>query len=360
MALFEPNELNFNGAELKNSAEAVFVSAFNTQAVDELMTVVNGIKAKTQIAILGRFNEMLGKGSGLCATEARTVKTSMSQKMWEPETVSDKIGYCWKDIKGTFWIWGTKNGIAKADLSATDFILYIEELLVVELKETVQRIAWFNDKDAANFNDSPAGVITNSTDVTFFNKINGLWKQIFAIGVATPERITAGLATRNAGSSYAAQKFTAQDTIDMVVTNALQNMEYEADSRLMEKEGLSYIVTKSVFDQYKKELIKASVPFTTERLENGLTAVNAGGIQVVKFEFWDRMIKAHFNNGTKTILPHRALLTTKENIQIGTEEASTLSEYKVWFSEDDDQVYIKFQFDMDAKVIMDHEVQMSY
>lgn len=360
MPIFEPNELNFNGAELKSSAEAVFVSAFNTQAVNELMTVVNGIKAKTQIAILGRFNEMLGSGNGLCKTDARQVKTSMSQKLWEPATVSDKIGYCWTDIKGTFWIWGTKNGIAKADLTATDFILFIEELLTTELNETVQRIAWFNDLDAANFNDSPAGVITNTTDVTFFNKIDGLWKQLFAIGVADTSRVTSGLATKNAAASYALQKFNSTDTTNKVVMTTLQNMEFDADSRLLEKEGLAYVVTKTVFDQYKRELIASNIAYTTERLENGMTAINAGGIQVIKFEFWDRMIKAHFNNGTKWITPHRALLTHKDNLQIGTEEESTLSEYKVWFSEDDDSVYIKFQFDMDAKVILDHEVQMAY
>ena len=363
MALFDPNELNFNGDELKSSATAVFESAFSTQAVGELMTVVNGIKAKTQIAILGRFTSLLGNGSGLCKTEGRTVKTSMSQKLWEPATVSDKIGYCWNDLKGTFWIWGTKNGIAKADLTATDFLIYIEELLTVELKETVLRIGWFNDTDAANYNDSPAGVITNTTDLAFFNKIDGLWKQLFVIGAANADRVTEvtdGITAKNAEATYALQAFDATDTTNRIVMKTLENMGYEADSRLMEQEGLVYIATKTVYDQYQKELKAANIAYTTERLENGMTQLICGGITIVRYEFWDRMIKAHFNNGTKYYIPHRVILANPDNLQIGTEDESTLSDYKVWFSEDDDTVYIKFQFEIDAKVVEDEMVQMAY
>lgn len=360
MPLFSPNELNFNGEELRNSSEAVFESAFSMPAIENLLTVVGGIKAKKQIAILGRFGSLLGKGSGLCDVEGREVTTSMSQKLWDPATISDKLKYCWNDLKGTFWIWGTKNGINKDDLTSTDFLLYIEELLKAELVETWMRIAWFNDVDAATYADSPAGVITNGTDLDFFNRIDGLFKQLFAIGVATPERITSGLATKNGAASYAAQKFNATDTSNRVVMSTLENMTYEADSRLTEMENLVFLATKTVYDQYKRELRAANIAYTTERLENGMEQLTCDGIKIVRFEFWDRMIKAYFDNGTKYYLPHRVVLTTPENIQVGTEEENNLSEYKVWYSEDKDLVFVKFQFELDAKVIKDELVQLSY
>lgn len=359
MAIFDPNDLNFNGEEIKNSAEAVFISAFAQPAVDQLFTIVNGIKSKKQIAILGRFNGLLGRGKGGCTPTGREVSTPMTQKIWETATISDRLAYCWTQLEDTFWIWGTKNGIEKADLTATDFVLYIEELLKTELVETYMRIAYFNDLDAELVTDG--GVVTDGTDLAFFNRIDGIWKQAFAIGTAHPERLTGGiLATRNAGASYAAQAFTATDTTNMAVSNLLLDVELSADSRLTSKEGLVFQVTKSVYDQYRRELTKANVNFTTERLENGMEMLNAGGIPVVKVEFWDRIIRQYFDNGTKWHLPHRAILTVPNNIQIGTEEESTFSTYDVFYDKKDKTTYVDFQFDIDAKIILDHEVQLSY
>jgi hypothetical protein len=287
----------------------------------------------------------------------------MTQKLWDPVTVSDKLKYCWTDLQGTFWIWGTKNGIAKNDLTGTDFLLFIEDLLKAEMIETWMRISYFNDTDAALVSDSPSGVITDGTDLDFFNKIDGIWKQLFAIGVADSDRITvvtSGITAKNAQANYAAQAFNATDTTNRIAMKTLENMEYEADSRLMEKEGLAYHVTKTVFDQYQKELKAANIAFTTERLENGMTQLVCGGIKVVKVEFWDRMIKAYFNDGTKYYLPHRVVLTHPDNIQIGTEEEANLSEYDVFYDKVSDNVFVKFQFNIDAKVIVDHEVQMAY
>ena len=358
MAIFDPNDLNFNGEEIKNSSEAVFISAFAPTAVADLLTIVGGIKAKKQIAILGRFNGLLGKGTGACDPTGRSVTTPMSQKLWELATISDRLAYCWKDLEGTFFIWGTKNGIDKADLTATDFLLYIEELLATELIETYMRIAYFNDTDAELVDDG--GVITDGTDLAFFNRIDGIWKQAFAIVAGDSARKTTDLASRNGQATYALQAFTSTDTTNKVVMNCLFNMEVQADSRLTSKEGLRFQVTKSVFDQYRRELTFSNISYTTERLENGMMQINAGGIPVVCVEFWDRIIREYFNNGTKWHLPHRAILTVPSNIQVGTEEESTLTAYDVFYDKKTKTTYVDFQFDIDAKIVIDHEIQLAY
>jgi hypothetical protein len=358
MAIFDPNDLNFNGEEIKNSSEAVFISAFAPTAVADLLTIVGGIKAKKQIAILGRFNGLLGKGTGACDPTGRSVTTPMSQKLWELATISDRLAYCWKDLEGTFFIWGTKNGIDKADLTATDFLLYIEELLATELIETYMRIAYFNDTDAELVDDG--GVITDGTDLAFFNRIDGIWKQAFAIVAGDSARKTTDLASRNGQATYALQAFTSTDTTNKVVMNCLFNMEVQADSRLTSKEGLRFQVTKSVFDQYRRELTFSNISYTTERLENGMMQINAGGIPVVCVEFWDRIIREYFNNGTKWHLPHRAILTVPSNIQVGTEEESTLTGYDVFYDKKAKTTYVDFQFDIDAKIVIDHEIQLAY
>lgn len=357
---FDPNTLDFTGDIVKSSAEAIYETAFANPAVGQLFTIVPGIKTKKQIAILGAFQELLGAGNGACNPDGRQVNTALTGKSWETATISDRLEFCWQDIKETFFIWATQNGINKADLTGTDFALFIEQRLGEALPETYMRLAYFGDKDAANYNDSPAGVITNTTDVNYFNRIDGIWKQIYAIVGADASRKTAGLATKNAQSSYANQAFNSTDTSNKVVMNLLFDMEVGADSRLTSQTGLVFQVTKSVFDQYRRELTFANIAYTTDRLENGMQVINAGNIPVVCVEFWDRMIKAHFNNGTKYYLPHRAILANPANLQIGTEEENTLTAFDMFYDKKTKTTNVDFQFDMDAKVIVDHEIQVAY
>lgn len=357
---FDLSNLTFNGEEVKSLGEAVQEAVFQNPEANTFHEFVEGIKAKKQIAILGKIDGLTGKGSGGCNPSNDTLNIGTSEKFWNPEMVSNRFPFCWDETKDSFFIWGTKNGIEKADLTGTDYLNFIVDRLTPALEEEYLRIAWFSDVDAADVNASPAGVLTAGTDPAYFNKIDGLWKQLFAIVAADSDRKTAGLDTRNAGVSYAAQEFTSADTTNRVVTNTLQNMRYGADMRLRTKQNLTYAVTQSVADQYERELTEANVAFTTERLENGMTMLKSGSITVVAFDFWDRIIRTYENDGTKYNFPHRAVLLTKDNMQIGTEAVGTLSEIDAFYDKKDKTNYVDTAYAIDAKVIEDYLVQLAY
>jgi hypothetical protein len=360
MALITVADLTFNGDEIKSLSEAVFESGFSKPELSKFHTVVNGIVQKKQIVILGRLSGLVGLGAGGCDPASATNTIGMSEKFWEPVTVSDRFTACWTDLEASFWAYGLKIGVQKADLTATEFFMFVQDLVTDAIQEAIYRIAWFSDVDAADYNDSPAGVLTNGTALGYFNKIDGLFKQIFAIVGADANRKTAGLATKNAAVSFALQAFDSTDTTNKVVTNTLQNMKYGADYRLREKAGLVYVVTQSVADQYERELIASNVAFTTERLENGITLLKSGGIEVFSFNLWDRIIRSYYSNGTKYYLPHRAILLTPDNIQIGTEESAQMSGFDVIFDRTTKKNHIDFAFNIDAKVIVDYEIQAAY
>lgn len=360
MALITPADLTFNGEEIKQLSEAVFESGFSKPELSKFHTIVNGVVAKKQIAILGRLSGMVGKGSGGCAPASGTNTISLSEKFWNPAPVSDRLEACWTDLQESFFLYGLKMGVQKQDLTSTDFFNFVSDLLADSIQEAIYRIAWFGDVDSATTTDSPAGVLYTGTDVAYFNKIDGFWKQIFAIVTADATRKTAGLATKNAEASYSAQEFNSTDTTNKVVTNTLQNMRYGADYRLREKANLVYIVTQSVADQYERELIASNVAFTTERLENGITLLKSGGIELYAFNLWDRIIRSYYKNGTKYYLPHRAVLVSPENLQVATEEAGSMAELDVHFDRTTKKNYIDFLFNIDAKVVLDYEIQVAY
>lgn len=360
MPVLSPSDLAFNGEEVKDMSEAVHEAVFAKPELGLFHSFVPGIKTKKQIVILGLFNALTGSGSGGCDPVSNPNTITNIEKFWEPKTVSDRITECWKDLLEIFFIWGTQNGIKKPDLTKTDFWQFMTERRSDSLEEEVLRIIWFSDVDAADVDASPPGVLTSGTNTAFFNKIDGYWKQIFAIVAADASRLTAGLGSRNGQATFAAQEFTATDTTNRVVTLTLQNMRFGADTRLRGMDGLQYIVTQSVSDQYERELIDAKLPFTTEAMENGITVLKNGNITVISFDFWDRIIREHFSDGTKFFLPHRALLSVKSNVQIGTEQESNLKEMDSIYDNVTKKNHLDTMYDIDAKIVEDYKIQAAY
>jgi hypothetical protein len=358
--IIDPSDLTFNGDEIKKLSEAIFEQVFQKPEATLFHTFVPGIKAKKQIALLGRIEGLTGKGSGGCDPDSNDNVIGMSEKFWNPETVSNRFSECWTNLKESFFIYGTKNGLKKADLDGTDFWMFLQERVSDALIEEAYRIIWFSDVDAADVNASPPGVLTAGTDPLYFNKIDGMFKQLFAIVAADAARLTSGLTSRNGQASFAAQEFTAADTTARVVTNTLQNMRYGSDYRLRAMPNQMYVVTQSVADQYERELTEANVSFTTERLENGITVLKSGGIEVFGFQFWDRIIRTYESDGTKYNLPHRAVLLTKENMQVGTEDVANLSEMATIYDPIKKDMHLDTAYDIDAKIIEDYLVQAAY
>lgn len=359
MGVLNPNDLSFNGEEVRALNEAVFEAVFAKPELSMFHNVINGIKATKQIAILGRIQGLTGKGTGDCDPEEDDFKIKMSEKKWDPQTISNNLPSCWTDLLETFFIYGTANGIAKADLTKTDFFNFLLERMTDAVIEEIFRIIWFSDKDAATTTDSPAGVITSGTNLAYFNRIDGLWKQAFAIVGADAARRTLGFDARNGQATAALQQFTSADVTARVATKTLQDMRFDSDYRMRTLDRM-IVSTQSVADQYEKELIDAETPYSSERLENGITVLKVGGVTIFGFQFWDRIIEAYYSDGTKLFLPHRAIMLTKDNTQVGTEDESTFSQFNVFYDQKSEKNYIRTKYDIDAKFIQDYLVQLAY
>lgn len=358
MAVIDVSDLTFNGEEVKDLSEAILKTAIETPSLNEFHTIVTGIEAKKQIAILGLLG-LVGRVSTGCAPDENPGQIRVSEKFWDPAYIEDRFAMCWKDLRESFFVYGLKKGVKKADLINTDFANFLEDRLSVAIKESVFRIAWFGDTAAKNYNGTPAGVIKNGINVDYFTPIDGLWKQIFAIVAANAsQKVTI---TKNAGATYALQAFDATDTTNQTVTNIMQQMLDNADVELSEQENPIFIVTRSVANQYKRERRAATgfdIPYN--RIENGWDSLTVDGKTIYVFSLWDRIIKSYYDNGTKLYLPHRIVLTTVENVQVGTEEESNLSELNPFYDEKSKTYYVDFGFNLDAKFIEDQKGMFAY
>lgn len=358
-AFFDPSLITFNGEEVSDISQILFEKQLQNPSLDFLHSIDEGIKAKKQIVIMGQLNGLLGGQSGGCDPTAASNTITPSEKFWDLATISDRLEFCYKELLPSFLNWTIKNGVEAADI--TDFVNFIvDNVLSNALAEAIFRNAWFGDTAAAETTDSPVGVITPGIGLQYFNKMDGLWKQLFAVGAADSDRITSGLATKNGLATFALQKFNQTDTTNKVAINVLDLMLTDADLALRQSEGLRFYSTQSFFDQYKRELKFANIAFTTEVVENGLIAIKSDGLDVIAIPLMDKIIKNYQSDGTRYHLPHRVALSTKEVLRIGTESVGTFNEFDIFYDKKSKKVIVDFELGLDAKVIFDKEVQTAY
>lgn len=359
MGVLNPAQLTWNGKEIMALNEAIFESIFVNPALTDVHTIVTGIVAKQQIAYLGLLGLVGKKGVG-CDPASDTATATMTEKFWLPESIQMRLEECWTTYNASFFVWSQNKGIKRADLTNTDVMAFIEERAGTGLDEAKLRHAWFGDTDASTTTDSPAGVITAGTDLSFFNAIDGFFKQMYAIVAVTPGT-KASTITKNSGVTYLLQAFDATDVTNKVVMGYMADILDEGDTRLTDREDKMFLVTKSVYDQLKREYKSyGNVADSFMMNINGIPTLTYDGVPVIKFSFWDRMIRAYQNNGVVWYQPHRIILTTKANLQIGVESEEALRELDVHYDKVSKNNYIDATFLMDAKIVEDYMISVAY
>jgi len=362
MAAIVTNLPTLDPLVLTSISEALFEGFAQHMNITRYHNVVPGIKAGKQLVTFNRHTGLAGLKKSNCDTTANTNWTiPTTDKTWTPAYISDRFEECYDNYMETFIRWGLNNGVNKADLTGTELAAMITQQVSDLLTEVAIRHAWFGDTGivAGTGNNLAAG------DLPYFNAIDGFWAQLFDLATATPARLSVGLGTKNGQATIALQKFNATDTTNMVASNTLDQMYYDADMVLrgQNKADMVYLVTQSVYDQFERERKKVGGGAILEayrRAEDGVPMLQCNGIDVIGVHDWDRNIVTYFEDGGAYTLPHRAVLTTKTNMLLGVEEAGNLSEFDAWYSKDNEKYYIKFGFSVDAKVGVDNLTQVAY
>jgi len=348
--------VTFDGKEVMSLREAFYQAVFQNPTIDQFHTVVNGVKAKQQMIYLGQFG-LTGKKQSSCDVTPSTAILPTVEKFWNPQYIGDRIEECFTDLLASFFVWGLKNGVQKPDLTNTDFALFLEERFSLAAYETALRFAWLGDTAADIATNG--GYLANSVDPGYFNVFNGFWAQAKAIVAADATKKIA--IANNAGTSYATQAFTSTDTDNRVITNVFENMIYGADLRLRGAKDKVIVATQSVVDQYARERKAVNnIELAYERTESGIDTFKVDGIDVIPFQFLDRHIRQYEDNGTKWNQPHRAIFTTKGNLQIGTEETSNLSELEPFYDKRSKMYHVDYGFNLDAKIAEDYLTMVAF
>jgi len=351
MAVINPSDLSFNGLEVRTFAEAVIEQMVEYPQMADMHQIIEGIVSKQQIALLGHLNKITRKDLG-CGNGKLDKVIPMSEKFWDPVNMKIWLSECWEQFEDTFMVYALNVGKEKPDLTTTEIFSQwlVEEVGDAGAKDAL-RIAWFGDTAAANIS---AGV--NALD---YSMLNGFWKQIFAVVADdATRRITIA---ENAGASYVLQQFDAADVTAKTATGIFQKLIFGADRRLRAATDKAIWATRSLTDQYILERLDyANIPEAYTRLESGIDSLNILGVPVYVMDQWDDIIRSDFDNGTKYYLPHRAVMSTKQNLPVGFDTAVGPTDFDVFYDKMSETSNIKGLYKMDVKVIEDYLIQVAY
>lgn len=333
--------LTLNPQEATDAASLILEREFTNGVLSQNHEVYTGILYKEQIPFAGKLGDALKKSTG-CTPNAGG-NFALSEKFWDPEIFDTRYEHCASDLNKLFKLFQKEQRINPDyfDKDGAPEMQMIYSMISQMLRETLPIKVWFSDKLANN--TTGGGVFADGTDLDLYNVFDGLFKQIMAeVGTGDSNYFAID---KNAGISYAAQALTGQEAYDTLV--AMRNA---ADERLLESGDAKFYVTRSIADRYRDHLRANTLGAGfIEIVEGGKTQLLFDGIPVEVMYVWDRVIKAVQDNGTKWNLPHRAILTTPDNIPVGTVSESDLEELDSFYDKKSKQNIVDVAFSLDAK-----------
>lgn len=341
MALVTAESLTLNPREAETISEVIFERVFNDSDLTEYHDVEAGIDVSTQIAFAGRLGLLGKKTEGCTPNEADGF--TMTEKFWTPVMEDFRLTHCQTDMPALLKLFRKSKNINPDfyDMVGTQELGVIISAVESALVENIHRKVWFNDTAAQTI--ASGGVFKNGTDLGYFNSFDGLFKQIFSeVGVGASNRV---VIDKNTQASYAAQALGEDAALQI-----FEKMVTVADERLVAADDAFILASRSLADNYRATLRNKNLGSGfLEVVEEGRPKLYFDGIEIKVRYDWDRYIKTYQDNGTKWNLPHRAVLTTKSNIPVGTLSEADLAKLDVFYDRTQKLNIMDAAYTLDAK-----------
>ncbi len=318
----------------------ISVSKILEEDINNMFSIIPGIKGGQQVAALKTIEYVTRSSQGCGGTSLSPKFPSISQK-WNPQECEVKIKYCYTEFKNKFTQWGLGNGYKIKDLNEASFMDFIKWLVAEAVKLDMQRIALLGDEDIATQN-----VLADTNKEEFYDLIGkGLiptlqyFKTIpeLAENFITLDKNT-GTTQFNLDNDYALNLYEEVVDVD----------DFDGDI-LMSSNKLAKNYTK-----YLKRL--GGLESSKEEIQKGIQNLEIDGAMILPVKHYDRWRKVDFKKddgggNLVTHLPHFAIHTRKEFLQIGVDDINALSDLTFeYIGGDDEHFYIKGHYMMDFKM----------
>ncbi len=335
------SQFNFQGELLTSLAELAYEDLIKAPDVGDLVTIFPGIVAKKEMGLIGKGG-LVGKAAKGCDDDPGDYTIPIRRTQWDPALWEVALALCYADLEGTAAVYSLNTGVRIPDLTDTDYMAIVRNVLVEALREMFFRFVWFGDTDAAT-----AGILSPGVDPEFFDVIDGFWKQVMA--AAVDNNLRKATIVENAGATYAAQELIPSNVIGY-----LNSVYYKAPLQLRSMADREILVTQSVYDAYQQALSDSGCCTESARamLQDGSPApLYINGTKLVPVPKWDEMIAEYENDGTKLNQPHRILFTSKSLLGVAVDATSSIAGVETFYDVVSKKVFIRAMGRIDAELL---------
>ena len=336
--------------QIEELSEILFLSAIKKGSLAEVATVKTGVVDNKPLVAFDGIG-IIGKESKGCGQSFDKINIEGVEKRWSLKEWAVNKSICYKELEDTIVDFVKDSGITIEDLTESD---YVKEILLPLIEksmiEMMWRYAWFNDTAAATV--SEGGVITDGMDLEYFTLNDGLFKRIFAIMAEKPAQHVAIAA--NGAETITKQR--GELYTKGVPTNIMDKMIAAKSPKLSGKNKVSFKMTEAFADALAwdlKQCNSGDLVFTETR--EGVKIAKYGGYEVLVVPMWDYLIAKFEDNGTTLNKPYRVILSSKDDLLVGTGSEDSLAQFKYgydekagdnWFRAKDTGVTLTFEDDL--------------
>ncbi|TVR42399.1 MAG: hypothetical protein EA392_00390 [Cryomorphaceae bacterium] len=355
MSNIDFSALTFTAEQVRDLAELIRLERVEAGPFAQFHDVHTGIRYNKEIGFIGEAG-LVGKTDLGCDSVADQLDIPVKKKVWEPNRFRIFLKECYKDLDDTLALYARRTGTPVSDLTGTDYLNLVEQLAGEAVQKMLWR-TWLMDTDATNVG-AGAGteLITAAVPVAHFNLIDGYWSQIADIVAANPTQQT--VVTANATATKAEQ---FDDLTPALAFEYLMNATYNMPVELVRQQNKIGMITRYFANQVKKQFQTTNThPEAYQAVKDGVDILMVNGIEFAIQDDWTEQILAYNDLGARWHLPHRAIITTKENLAYGIETESGFATFDTFFDKVTDYSYIKMLDSIDVKVLQDRLIQVIY
>jgi len=344
----------FTDKQIRDLNELMYLTTIKSSDFNMFHDVYEGIISGEEIGWLGKMG-MIGKSSRGCSPSNDTPSVATVLKKWAPKEFDVRLNQCYTDLAGKMAVYARKNNTDVADLTGTDYMAIIEMLAAEAFVEFMWRL-WLMDTAAENVGGEGDGIITAGVDLNFVNITDGYWKQAAAIIAAAPTQQT--VVAANAEATKALQ-FSA--LTPAVAYATLMNATYACTTELKQQVNRMGIITRYFAEQAMKHFQALNTHETEYRnVIEGIETLRINGVNFAISDDWGTQIEALNDLGTTYFKPHRAVITTKENLAFGITSQSQFGYFKSFFDNKDRTNYVDMIDQVSPLILQDKLIQVIY
>ncbi|WP_228853246.1 hypothetical protein [Aegicerativicinus sediminis] len=318
----------------------IIVNKLFHQETNEFFNIVPGIKGGQQVAAMKGFEYVTTKSAG-CGGAGISPDFPAFSQFWNPQLQEVKLNYCYDDFMGQFTQWALANGHDIKNLGETELAMFIQDLVVEAMKLDLLRIVLLGDEDM----DAQDILTDEATYLKYYTTISKGLIPTLQYLATLPEFADQfiDLPQNDAVTQAAQYTFAAEDGLN-IYEEVLDQYDFDGDILLS---------SNRLFKNYQKWVKRANgygLQSNVDLTMKGTGDLMIDGQMLKPIVNYDRWKAKDFLVGGAVHLPHFALHTRKEFLQVGVDSEAALTDLRFeYIGGADETFWIKGNYMLDFK-----------